>query len=79
MTAKQVKIYTTPSCPWCMKVKSFLSENGVEFEAVDVAADRAGRNEMIDKSGQMGVPVVEIDGDITVGFQESALREKLGI
>jgi glutaredoxin 3 len=56
-----------------------LTTNGIEFQELDVGADKAARAEMIDKSGQMGVPVIDIDGNLIVGFQESVLREKLGL
>ena len=79
MGTKQVKVYSTPTCPWCKKAKGFLTDNGIEFENADVSADKAARDEMIEKSGQMGVPVIDIDGDITVGFQESVLKQKLGL
>ena len=79
MTDKQVKVYSTTTCPWCTKVKSFLTGNGIKYEEVDVGADKAARDEMVKKSGQMGVPVTEIDGDLIVGFQEAVLKEKLGI
>jgi glutaredoxin-like YruB-family protein len=72
-----VKVYSTPVCPWCKVVKDFLSKNNIEFEDVDVSADRAAGQEMIDKSGQMGVPVTDVDGEIIVGFNEPALRKAL--
>jgi glutaredoxin len=56
-----------------------LTDNGIEFQEVDVAADRAARDEMIAKSGQMGVPQIDVDGTITVGFQEAVLRQQLGL
>ena len=77
MTKSKVKIYSTPTCPWCHKTKEFLSENKVEFEDIDVAADQKAAQDMFKKSGQMGVPVVEIEGEIIVGFDEAALRKAL--
>ena len=56
-----------------------MTDNGVKFEEVDVAADRAAREEMIKKSGQMGVPQIDIDGTITVGYQEAVLKQQLGL
>ena len=79
MTTRQVKVYSTATCPWCAKTKSFLTTNGIEFQDLDVGKDKAARDEMVDKSGQMGVPVIDIDGSLIIGFQESILREKLGL
>lgn len=76
---KVVKVYSTPTCPWCKKVKSFLGENGITYQDLNVAADKKARDEMIKKSDQMGVPVLEIDGDIVIGFNPQQLKEKLGI
>jgi len=79
MADKQVKVYSTDTCPWCTKVKGFLKDNNVEFQELNVGADKAARDEMVEKSGQMGVPVTDIDGTIIVGFQEDVLKEKLGL
>lgn len=59
--------------------KSFLEKNGVKYQDLNVAEDRAAREEMIRKSGQMGVPIIDIDGDIIVGFDEAKLKDKLGL
>lgn len=72
-----VKIYTTPSCPYCQMAKSFFREKGVEFQEINVAEDRESLLEMVEKSGQMGVPVIEIDGEIVVGFDLPRLTELL--
>lgn len=72
-----VKVYSTPTCPYCRKAKSFLDENNIEYEDVNVASDQAAAQEMITKSGQMGVPVIEVNGNIIVGFNELKLRELL--
>jgi len=77
--AHKITAYTTQSCPHCIRLKEFLTEKGVEFENVDVSSDPAKADEMVKKSGQMGVPVVEIDGKITVGFDKDAISQKLGI
>ncbi len=77
--AKQVKVYSTPTCPWCKRTKKFLEDNGIEYQNLDVAGDETARNEMIEKTGQMGVPVIDIDGEIIIGFDEPKLREKLGL
>ena len=77
-----VKIYTTSTCPWCKKAKEWMKENKVKFTEKDVTQDEAARNEMIEKSGQMGVPVLDINGQILVGFDpkemEKALKKKGG-
>ena len=75
---KKVKVYSTPTCPWCKKVKAFLKEHNVAFEEID-ASSEAGSKEMKEKSGQMGVPVVDIDGKIIIGFDEGKLKGALGI
>lgn len=74
-----VKIYTTPICHWCMKVKEFFKENNIEFTEVDVSKNPTAAHEMVDKSGQMGVPVIDVKGEILVGFNEPKLREVLGL
>ena len=74
-----VKIYSTPSCPWCKRTKEFLKENKISFTDIDVAGDEKAAKEMIEKSGQMGVPVLDIDGKIIVGFDETKLRELLNL
>ena len=77
--AKIVKVYTTPTCPYCIKVKQFLSENNIQYDNIDVSSDQAKAEEMIDKTGQMGVPVIDIDGEIIVGFDKEAISKALGI
>jgi glutaredoxin-like YruB-family protein len=72
-------VYSTPTCPHCKRAKQFLEERSIPFQVVDVAADKAAREEMIKKTGQMGVPVIEIDGVPTVGFDEAALKKQLGL
>ena len=73
------KIYSTPTCPWCQKAKEFLRENNIAFQDLSVAGDQAARREVIAKTNKMTVPVVEIDGEITVGYNENWLRQKLGL
>ncbi|MBL7210012.1 MAG: glutathione S-transferase N-terminal domain-containing protein [Dehalococcoidia bacterium] len=77
--AQQVKVYSTPTCPWCKRTKQFLDDNKISYENLDVASDKAARDEMITMSGQMGVPVIDIDGEITLGFDEKWLRQKLNL
>lgn len=74
-----VKVYSTPTCPYCKLTKDFLKEKGIAFAEIDVASDSAAANEMVKKSGQMGVPVVDIDGQIIVGWNKNALEEALGL
>jgi glutaredoxin-like YruB-family protein len=74
-----VKIYSTPTCPYCKLTKDFLKEKGIAFVDIDVSADPAAANEMVKKSGQMGVPVADIDGQIIVGWNKSALEDALGL
>jgi len=78
MSEKKVIVYSTNSCPWCIKCKDFLKEKNVEFEDKNVADDEAARSEMAEKSGQMGVPVLDIDGTIIVGFDQAAIENALG-
>jgi len=75
----KVKVYSTPTCPWCNMAKNFLKEHKIEFEDVNVATDREAAREMIEKSGQMGVPVIEIDGEMVVGFNQEKIKELLKI
>ena len=74
-----VHLYALSTCPYCRMVKDFLKENKVNFTEIDVGADRKAAMEMMDKSGEMGVPQVEVDGKIIVGFDKPALREALHI
>jgi len=77
--AKSVKVYSTPTCPWCIRVKQFLKENNVEFQNIDVSDNQQVVDELMQKSGQMGVPVLDIDGQIIVGFDKEKIRQSLGI
>lgn len=74
-----VKIYTTPTCVYCKMTKQFFKEHNVEYQEADVAKDAAEREEMIKKSGQLGVPVIDIDGKLVIGFDQAKLSELLGI
>ena len=75
----KITIYTTPSCVYCKMTKAFFKENGVAYEEKDVSLDAKARDEMIAKSGQLGVPVVDVDGKIIVGFDKGQLSELLEI
>jgi glutaredoxin-like YruB-family protein len=74
-----IKVYSTPTCPYCVTLKKFLKENGIEFKDIDVSQDEKELKEMIDKSGQMGVPVVDVDGQIVIGFDRDKILELLNI
>ncbi len=76
---KKVTVYSTSTCPWCVKVKDFLKENNIEFVDHDVSSNEQLAAEMIKKTGQMGVPVVEIGEEIIIGFDERRIRELLEI
>lgn len=79
MNAPQVTIYSTPTCHFCHAAKDFFTENKIAFTDHDVAADLEKRKEMIDKSGQMGVPVIMVGDQFVVGFDEPKLRELLSM
>ena len=73
-----VKIYTTPPCVYCKMAKAYFKENSIEYKEVDVASDLKARQEMIEKSGQMGVPVIVVGSRVIVGFNKPVLEEALG-
>jgi len=75
--APKVTVYSTPTCPWCHRAKKFLQENQVAYEEKDVASDHDARHEMIRMSQQMGVPVIDIEGEVVIGFNEPVLRDRL--
>lgn len=74
---KQIIVYSTPTCPYCHHVKDYLKEKGVEFIDKNVAADEVAAQAMMDKTGQMGVPVIEIDGEIVIGFDKAGIDNLL--
>jgi len=74
-----VKVYSTPTCPWCVRAKQFLKSKNIQFADIDVSKDREMAMEMVKKSGQQGVPVIEIDGTIIVGFDQGRIEKLLGI
>ncbi len=75
----KITVYSTPTCPWCYKAKEYLKSQSMKYADVNVASDSKAAEEMIKKSGQMGVPVIDIDGKIIVGFDKSAIDKELGI
>ncbi|PJC47398.1 MAG: NrdH-redoxin [Parcubacteria group bacterium CG_4_9_14_0_2_um_filter_35_11] len=74
-----VKVYSTPTCPYCVALKNFLKENKIDFEDIDVSQDEKAREEMIQKTGQMGVPVIEINSEFIVGFDKERISQLLNI
>lgn len=74
-----VLVYTTPTCPWCQMVKRYLQTRGIPYTEIDVSTDYTAAMEMVRKSGQTGVPVVEIDGEIVVGFDRERIDQLLGL
>lgn len=74
-----VMIYTTPTCVYCKMAKEFFAKHGVAYEERNVARDNAVREEMIEKSHQLGVPVIDIDGEIFVGFNRPEIEKALGV
>jgi glutaredoxin 3 len=74
-----VTVYSTPTCSWCQIAKEHLRNHGIAFDDVDVSADMSRAREMVDKSGQYGVPVIDINGTIVVGFDRTRIDTLLGI
>jgi glutaredoxin-like YruB-family protein len=74
---KKVKVYSTPTCPFCIMAKKFLKDNNIEFEDIDVSRNIKAAREMVEKTGQMGVPVIEIDGEFVIGFDRNRIKELL--
>jgi len=75
----KITIYSTPSCVYCKMAKEFFDANKVEYTDLNVAEDETARAEMVEKSGQMGVPVIYIDDEMTVGFDEDKMRKLLNL
>jgi glutaredoxin 3 len=76
-TQKNVKIYTSVTCPWCIKTKEFLKANNVTYDEISVTNDEKARTEVFKKSGQMGVPVIDVEGTIIVGYDRTSLKKAL--
>lgn len=74
-----ITIYSTPTCPYCQQAKNYLKDNNIDFTDIDVANDNEKAQEMVEKSGQMGVPVIDIDGEIIVGFDKEKIDKQLGL
>jgi glutaredoxin-like YruB-family protein len=77
MTAKNVVVYSTPTCPYCVRAKEYLTKKGVVYKDVNVAVDRVAAQEMVRKSGQMGVPVITVDDKVIIGFDVRELDRLL--
>ncbi len=77
--SKTVTIYSTPVCHFCHAAKEFFTEHGVSYTEHDVASDVEKRKEMVDMTGQMGVPVIRIEDDVIIGYEEPKLQELLGL
>lgn len=76
---KNVKVYSTESCVYCKMAKELLDKNNVKYEVRDVSKDEKARAELVEKSGQTGVPVLDIDGEIIIGFDKRRIKELLEI
>ncbi|XOB41424.1 MAG: glutaredoxin family protein [Candidatus Nealsonbacteria bacterium] len=75
----KVRVFSTKVCPYCVVLKQFLNDNKIEFEDLDVSKNEEARKEMIEKTGQMGVPVIEINDQFVIGFDKKKISELLGI
>jgi len=75
----KVKLYSTSSCPYCVALEGFLEENKIEFEKIDVSQNEESMKMIVEKTGQMGVPVIDIDGELVVGFDRKKIVELLNI
>ncbi|MFC1708923.1 glutaredoxin family protein [Candidatus Omnitrophota bacterium] len=75
----EVKVYSTPTCPYCIKLKEYLKQKNIEFQNIDVSSDKSSLDEMVKSTGQMGVPVVSIDGNTVVGFDKEKIDSALNI
>ncbi len=75
----KVTVYSTPICPYCIKAKQFLKQNNIKFEDIDVSINPRKGQEMVQKSGQAGVPVIDIDGKIVIGYDVARLKSLLNI
>lgn len=72
-----ITVYSTPTCPYCTRLKDYLKQKGLSYNIVDVSVNKADLDKMVEISGQMGVPVVDIDGEIIVGFEKDKIEKLL--
>jgi glutaredoxin 3 len=77
--SKKIRIYSTPTCTYCIILKKYLDEKNIEYENLDVSQDEEAQKEMIAKTNQMGVPVVDIDGEIIIGFDKEKIDNILNL
>ena len=75
MVKLSIRLYSTPNCPWCHEIKKYLAEKGVNYENIDISINTKAVAELFEKSGQMGVPVLDINGIIIIGFNEEAINQ----
>ena len=75
----KITVYSTPTCPWCTRAKNYLRSKNITFADIDVSVDREKAMEIVKKSGQQGVPVLDIDGNIIVGFDQARIDSLLGL
>lgn len=73
----EIKVYSTPTCPYCKMAKTYLDEKGIKYQDLDVTQNAAAKDEMIEKSGQMGVPVITVDSELVIGFDRERLENLL--
>jgi glutaredoxin-like YruB-family protein len=76
---KKVTVFTTPTCMYCNMLKAYLDDKGVKYESVDVSTDQEKARYIAEKTGQLGVPVTEIDGTFIIGFDQPQIAELLGV
>lgn len=79
MPEHKVTVYSTQSCPWCQKVKEWLNSHNIAFTEIDVSKNPEEARKMIERTGQRGVPQIDIDGTMIIGFDEDALKKALGL
>lgn len=77
--AKNIIIYSSPLCPYCKMLKKYLAEKNITYTDYNVIDDQEKAQEMINKSGQMGIPVIDIDGKLIIGFDQEAINRELGL
>ena len=75
----QVRVFSTQTCPYCVTLKEFLKDKNVSFKDIDVSFDAEAQKEIVEKTGQMGVPVIDIEGELIVGFDKEKIKKALGI
>ena len=77
--SKNVKVYSTSTCHFCIRAKQFLEDNNIEFENIDISTNPEKAQEMVKKTGQMGVPVLDIEGELIIGFDKDKITQVLGL